>query len=188
MKKGGYKIIDFKGTTLSGTAVEILGIFNQIVDDYNKPILVSGVSLSGELKDDSYAGVLEKTVSSSKIVELTVYGGVITVTEDDEVTFTSAKNNVELTADMSNVLENAVMKTNASTLQNDLNEASNGWAYYGSSATNKPVSGSDTTFFVLTLIHLSYKAQLAINRGTGDLYTRSFSAGSWQEWKLASNV
>ncbi len=85
MKKGGYKIIDFKGTALSGTAVEIPGILEQIADNYNKPIMVSGVVLNGELQDDAYASVND----TEDTVVLTVYGGVITVNEDDEVTFTS---------------------------------------------------------------------------------------------------
>lgn len=96
MKKGGYKIIDFKGTALSGTAVEIPGIFNQIVYNYNKPIMVSGVIISGELQDDAYAAVSD----TEDTVVLTVYGGAITVTEDDEVTFASVKSNTELAADI----------------------------------------------------------------------------------------
>lgn len=85
MIKGGYKIIDFKGAELTTTAVEISGIYNQIVDDYNKPIMISGANISGELQDDAYASV--KVTDES--VTLTVYGGVITVTEEDEVTFES---------------------------------------------------------------------------------------------------
>lgn len=86
MKKGGYKIIDFKGTALSGTAVEMSGIYEQIVDDYDKPIMVSGVILNGKLQDAAYASVIETEDS----VKLTVYSGVITVTEDNEVSFTSS--------------------------------------------------------------------------------------------------
>ena len=112
MKKGGYKIIDFKGTALSGTAIELPGIYDQIVDDYDKPIMVSGVTISGELQDDAYAGVQEKTAQDlSKFVELTVYGGIITVTEDDEVTFATAKSNTELTADVNALLNDPAIST-----------------------------------------------------------------------------
>ena len=91
MIKGGYKIVNFNGVALSGTEVTLTGIYAQIVDDYDKPIMVSGVSLNGKIMDDAYAGVQEKTVESTKVAELTVYGGVITVTEDDEVTFAVSK-------------------------------------------------------------------------------------------------
>lgn len=101
MKKGGYKIIDFKGTALSGTAVELPGIYAQIVDDYDKPVMISGVSLNGDIMDDAYAGVQEKVAGDlSKSVELTVYGGIITVTEDDEVSFVLSKTTAELTAEI----------------------------------------------------------------------------------------
>lgn len=96
MKKGGYKIIDFKGTALSGTAVEIPGILEKIVDNYDKPILVSGVILNGELQDDAYAAVSD----TEDTVILTVYGGAITITEDDEVTFAVAKTPAELAAEI----------------------------------------------------------------------------------------
>lgn len=101
MKKGGYKIIDFKGTALSGTAVDMPGIYDQIVDDYDKPVMVSGVSLNGDIMDDAYASVQEKIAGNlSKSVELTVYGGIITVTEDDKVSFVVSKTTAELTAEI----------------------------------------------------------------------------------------
>lgn len=101
MKKGGYKIIDFEGTELSSTAVEILGIFEQIMDNYEKPILVSGVILDGELQDDAYADVKGLIAADlSKYLELTVYGGVITVTEDGDVTFAGSKTPAELTTEI----------------------------------------------------------------------------------------
>lgn len=101
MKKGGYKIIDFKGTALSGTAVELPDAYDQIIDDYDKAILVSGVSLNGELQDDAFASVKVNDGS----VELTAYGGIITVTEDDEVTFVVSKTTAELIAEINEVNE-----------------------------------------------------------------------------------
>ena len=101
MIKGGYKIVNFNGVALSGTTVSIPGIYDQIVDDYDKPVMVSGVSLNGNIMDDAYAGVQEKTAQDlSKSVELTVYGGIITVTEDDEVSFVLSKTTAELTAEI----------------------------------------------------------------------------------------
>lgn len=96
MRKGGYKIVDFKGAELSSTVVVRPGIYSQIIDDYDKTILVSGVSLGGTLKDDSFASVSEVTGDSGDSVDLGVYGGVITVTEDDEITFTLSSTPAEL--------------------------------------------------------------------------------------------
>ncbi len=101
MIKGGYKIVNFNGAALSGVAETLPGIYDQIVDDYDKPVMVSGVSLNGDIMDDAYAGVQEKIAGDlSKSVELTVYGGIITVTEDDEVTFVLSKTTAELTAEI----------------------------------------------------------------------------------------
>lgn len=98
MRKGGYKIVDFKGAELSSTVVVRPGIYSQIIDDYDKAILVSGVSLGGTLKDDSFASVSEVTGDNGDSVDLGVYGGLITVTEDDEVTFTLSSSPAELDA------------------------------------------------------------------------------------------
>ncbi len=57
MIKGGYKIVNFNGAALSGTSVTIPGIYDQIVDDFGKSIMVSGVLLNGNVMDDAYAGV-----------------------------------------------------------------------------------------------------------------------------------
>lgn len=180
MIKGGYKIIDFKGTELSTTAVEISGIYNQIVDDYNKPIMVSGVIISGKLQDDAYASV--KVADSS--VTLTVYDGFITV-NNDEVTFTQVDSNAKLTEDVSAIKGAAIMKTSNVTLTSDLNDAQYGWAYYGTGALNRP---ANATYFVLTLFHENTKCQLAINRSTASLSTRTFTNEAWTEWKTATNA
>ena len=112
MIKGGYKIVNFNGAALSGVAETLPGIYDQIVDDYDKPVMVSGVSLNGDIMDDAYAGVQEKIAGDlSKSVELTVYGGIITVTEDDEVTFATAKSNTELTADVNALLNDPNITT-----------------------------------------------------------------------------
>ena len=97
MIKGGYKIVNFNGAALSGSPEVLPGIYAQIVDDYDKPVMVSGVSLNGDIMDDAYAGVQEKVAGDlSKSVELTVYGGIITVTEDDKVSFVLSKTTAEI--------------------------------------------------------------------------------------------
>lgn len=187
MIKGGYKIVNFNGAALSGSPETLAGIYDQIVDDYDKPVMVSGVSLNGDIMDDAYAGVQEKTgAGTSKYVELTVYGGVITVTDDDEVTFASAKSNTELTTDVANIVSTAVFKNFANTVTSDLNNAADGWYYYGNNSPNAPATGK--SFFVLTLTYLTHKCQIAISRNEGVLYTRTCSSEVWLDWKIASNV
>lgn len=206
MIKGGYKIIDFKGAELSSTAVEVSGIFKQITDKYNKVILVSGVSIDGELKDDAFALLDVNDDGDTITMTLTVYGGAITVTEDDEVTFAASKTPAELTVEIgdlddldttdkdsvvdainevNDVASKAIIKTYTDSLSNDVNDAVNGWAYYTSNATNLPPTAS--AYFILTLVQVPFKCQLAISRITGELYVRTLST-EWTNWKLATNV
>lgn len=181
MIKGGYKIIDFKGVELSTTAVEITGIYNQIIDDYNKPIMVSGVSISGELQDDAYASV--KVDDSS--VTLTIYGGVITVTEDDEVTFAVAKSNVELAAEIEELKLKAFCLTSNEAVTTDVNDAVRGYAVYSAGAPNLPTAA---VYLVMTFYRSTgVKFQFALNRAVNVLYTRTYD-GIWSAWRQATNV
>ena len=75
------------------------------------------------------------------------------------------------------------MKTSKTTLTSDVNDATVGWAYYGAGATNLPGNG---TFFIITLIHMDYKCQIAINKTTASTYVRAF-AQNWTEWKYLNN-
>lgn len=178
MKKGGYKIIDFNGAILSGEAVEITGIYESIVNNYDKAILVSGVSLNGELQGDAYAAVTKNDNS----VTLAVYDGVITVTEDDEITFASVSSNAKLTEDVANLINNSVtLKTTLT----DANNADTGWYYVGPTTPNLP---TESAYFLLSMKASSHKAQLAIHRTTGDLYSRANTGGTWLEWKKATNA
>lgn len=123
MRKGGYKIVDFKGAELTSNVIVRPGIYSQIIDDYDKPILVSGVSLGGSLRDDAYASVNEITGDSGDSVELGVYGGTITVTEDDEVTYVPAKSSAELTAEIGDL--NDLETTDKDSLVDAINEVKN---------------------------------------------------------------
>ena len=205
MKKGGYKIIDFKGTALSGTAVELSGIYDQIVDDFDKAILVSGVSLNDELQDDAYASVKGDVGS----VDLTVYGGIITVTEDDEVTFATSKSLEELTTEIGdlndlettnknsvveainenkqNIIKSISKTSDATISAGDANDAVSGWAYYSRNSSNLPVEGS---CFVLTLVQQTIKCQIAVSatQTINKLYTRIYNGTSWTEWAQATNA
>lgn len=88
MIKGGYKIINFGGTALSGTAVDIDGIYERITgNNYGKALLITGVVLGGDLMNEVFSTF---TVDESDNIIINAYDGVITVNDDDEVTFTAA--------------------------------------------------------------------------------------------------
>lgn len=83
-KKGGYKIIDFKGLTLSTTDVVIPGIYDAI-ESTTKPILASGIKISTTEYNDEFVGV---TISSDDFV-IDFHGYDIVITVDDEVSATA---------------------------------------------------------------------------------------------------
>ncbi len=155
MIKGGYKIIDFKGTALSGTAVEISGIYDRIVDEYDKAILVSGVVLNGKLQDDAFASVSD----TEDTMILTVYGGIITVTEDDEVSFTLVKSNTELASDIGDL--NNLETTEKSSAVNSINEV-NGKLYLNINTFTElesiPIEDGQalTAFFTDTFMNVNF--------------------------------
>lgn len=183
MIKGGYKIIDFKGVELSTTAVEITGVYNQIVDDYNKPIMISGVLLDGELQDDAYASVKV----SDESVELTVYDGVITVTDDDEVTFTlldnllQIKTYLDLLKTYNGLLDNIIRDNNLDA--NNVRRTS--ILYSGTSETNLP--GAYSLLITLRPVGVNDIKQIAIPFSTSSfsIYVRTYSAVNqiWTNWE-----
>ena len=86
MLKGGYKIIDFKGTPLEtgGATMMIEGIHDSIESNYRKPLLLSGLNIDGVEKNDTYASV--EVVGGN--YQFNVYGKLITVQDTDAVTLT----------------------------------------------------------------------------------------------------
>lgn len=86
MKNGGYKIIDLKDRSLSDEAVVIAGIYESIEDSHRKPLLLSGIVLDDVEKNDVF---VEASVNDGSYV-ISVYGGTITINDDDEVVFTVA--------------------------------------------------------------------------------------------------
>lgn len=82
--KGGYQIIDFRGVNITGSAQTIPGIYESIGGNYNKPLLLSGIVLSGVGKADVFAAA-ETDAGNYKF---TVYGGTLTVTAENAVTYT----------------------------------------------------------------------------------------------------
>lgn len=82
--KGGYQIIDFRGVNLTESAKTIPGIYESIKGNHHKPLLLSGLVLSGVEK----AGVFSEPETSAGNYVFSVYGGTLTVTAENAVTYT----------------------------------------------------------------------------------------------------
>lgn len=82
-QKGGYQILDLKGTALTaGSASTIKGIYETLEGNYHKPVLVSGLVIGDTVYADAYVTF---TVSESNYIGK-AYGYNITITDDDEIT------------------------------------------------------------------------------------------------------
>lgn len=83
MRNGGYKIINLADVSLNGTAKKVEGVHAAIEHSYRKPLLLSGIVIDGVEKNDAFVTV---SVSSGSYV-IKVYGGTITITAYDMVTY-----------------------------------------------------------------------------------------------------
>ena len=81
-----YKIIDLKGTSLSGSSATIAGI-HAAIGSVNCPIRLSGINFGGTKYKDAF---VKFYASSTSYVSEAVYGKVITVTNADGVTIANA--------------------------------------------------------------------------------------------------
>lgn len=78
--KGGYKIISLEENDLT-SSFSVIGIYTALSKTYDKTILVSGIVIDGEKKNDAYT---EVNVDSTDY-KFTVYGYEVTVSSDDSV-------------------------------------------------------------------------------------------------------
>ncbi len=85
--KGGYKIIDFKNVSLSDTPVTMADVLVDLLNNYDKVVLLSNVVLSGSTKDDCFSTVLSDGAGG---VKLNCYDGYISITSEGAVTYTVA--------------------------------------------------------------------------------------------------
>ena len=85
--KGGYKIIDFKNVSLSGTPVTMADVLVDLLNNYEKVVLLSNVVLSGSAKDDCFSAVLS---DGNGGVKLNCYDGYISINSSGAVTYTVA--------------------------------------------------------------------------------------------------
>lgn len=83
MLKGGYKIIDLKNLSLSDESVTIPGIYESIEGNYRKPLLLSGINLGRVEKADAFI----TAIAGDNAYTISVYGGTITITNENAVTY-----------------------------------------------------------------------------------------------------
>ena len=77
-----YKIVDLKGTSLSGTSATVAGVHAAIASA-NCPIRLSGINYGGTKHKDTFVNF---TLSDTSYVSEPVYGKVITVTSANGIT------------------------------------------------------------------------------------------------------
>jgi hypothetical protein len=83
MKRGGYKIIDFRDVDiLTNGGATVTGIYEEIEKRRRKAILISGITIDGVEKSDCF---VDCEVSGSNYT-FTAYGKTFTITNADKVT------------------------------------------------------------------------------------------------------
>lgn len=86
MKKGGYKIINFKGIPLNkDSKVTIDGIYESIENSYRKPLLFSGVNIGGVIYPDMFI----QAILTSARYEVTLDNVKLYITSDNGVIYES---------------------------------------------------------------------------------------------------
>lgn len=82
--KGGYKLIDLKGIKLTvGEEVIVKGIYNSIENSYNKPLILTGINISGVERNDVFIDFSDDSGSYVANISATEK---ITITSADLVT------------------------------------------------------------------------------------------------------
>lgn len=81
-----YKIVDLKGTSLSGTSATVKGVHSAI-GSANCPILLKGINFGGTTYKNAF---VKFSASSTNYVSEAVYGKVITVSNTDGITIANA--------------------------------------------------------------------------------------------------
>lgn len=86
--KGGYKLIDLKESklTIGGGGVTVKGIYNSIENSYNKPLILTGINIGGDERNDVF---IVFSVDSGNYVANISATEKITITNADLVTITT---------------------------------------------------------------------------------------------------
>lgn len=87
MIKGGYKIVDFQDTNITPEqGITVVGIYETIESSHRKPLLISGLTISGVEKNDCFVSCTAAENSYS----FTAYGYTFTITNEDAVSIAAA--------------------------------------------------------------------------------------------------
>lgn len=88
MAKGGYQILDFNGANFTvGNAVKVDGIWEKVEGNYHKVLLVENLSFRNV---EQTAFWVTATSGDNNYTLLGYEGYTITVTNEDEITFTES--------------------------------------------------------------------------------------------------
>lgn len=114
--KGGYVIVDATGLHLDNAGT-VNGLYQQIKDAVavNKAVMIRNIKYGTATLTPMYSTVDVDDISNS--VSLNVYGGVITVYNDDDVTFTESPSTKSIAEDVEAIgTETVVNKFNIDTV------------------------------------------------------------------------
>ena len=117
MLKGGYQIIDLQMNELSSTPSLITGLYNKLLKNHNKVVLLANIGINGNFKDYYVQPVLDSTG-----IKCTIGNKTITVTSSDYI---SVADGVVGGTDNYEDLENKP-KINDITLEGNMSAASLG--------------------------------------------------------------
>lgn len=90
---GGYHILSLKNINIipSGDSVIVPGIYESLEGNYRKPILLSGIVLSGVERSDRYVEFVMSGTSYLGYIAISDAGNLtITIADDDSVTIANA--------------------------------------------------------------------------------------------------
>ena len=82
MVNGGYTILDFENKSLSATSVTIKGL-HAALSASKRVVLAANINIGGTTKHDAFVEI----GTSSTSYTIHVYGGTITITNADAVTY-----------------------------------------------------------------------------------------------------
>ena len=85
MFKGGYKLIDLRDNniTVGGDAVTIVGIYASIEHNYRKPTVLTGLTVGGVEKEDTFVNFEHGE---------NTYSGLLAMPESDKLLYISVTN------------------------------------------------------------------------------------------------
>lgn len=186
MKKGGYKIIDFNGAALSGTAITRTDILASLKENYGKVILLTGILIGDNAMDDCFSTPLSDGDDGFK---LNAYDGYISVTKAGAVTYTvAAESSIPgLISDVNKIKSNNTISiTTITTFTSLLNQLELNESLFGK-ITNTPSNSifgvNKTMSIIMTKITESGFNLFAVEPTAGYIYiARGTVTGTTLEW------